>query len=127
MRKSVKKMGTEALCWEVVQTELNLQACQSFGAAILCSIQQMPYECREVSNSIMSSILKLEASQREKMVRLELEQARRRHDCTPPDCHYLGAAPVSTIDRYDETEHRFEPAQHRNMNVKHGLTRLVWL
>jgi hypothetical protein len=63
MKKSVKRMGTEAMCWEMVRIEVNLEACQTFKTTFLHTIQQMPLECPEVSGAIMSAMHKVENDQ----------------------------------------------------------------
>lgn len=94
MRKSVKRMGMEALCWEIVQIEVALKTFQTFRTAFLSTIQQMPNELPEVSESIMQVIHKLETDQRERMARLELEQARREREFLLTDCREHSIASV---------------------------------
>lgn len=77
MRKSVEKLGMEALHWEMVQMELRVDACQKFKEAVLRTVQQLPQACHELNVDIMTMILRLEADQRERLASLELEQAQR--------------------------------------------------
>ena len=75
MNKSVKKMGTEALAWEIVRIEFQLEAYREFRAALLDSIERMTGACPEAGALILSAIHQLETNQRERMNRLEVEQA----------------------------------------------------
>jgi len=80
MTKSAERMGMEKLCWEIVRMEQSLQVCERFKAGIVQTVQQTPPKYSEVSAAIMGAILKLEADYRERMARLELEQASRERE-----------------------------------------------
>lgn len=103
MKKAVKNMGMEALCWEIVEIEGAVATCMLLRSAILNAIEQMLLECPYVSESLLALLHKVESEQRERLCMLELEQSRRERGLkvNEPDFSVLSASKPN-LDDYTE-------------------------
>lgn len=75
--KSINKLGMEALNWEIVRIEAALHSCRTVRNAVLSTVRQAYQICPEVSKEMLSALDLLEREYRERMSKLEWEQAHR--------------------------------------------------